>query len=123
MIGPTLQNLRPTADLVHRVLSVPRVATYALELFDNVSGLDAVHVAIGMGSGVCGLVFARNALGLNTEIIGACPRCARPVPLLELLEFLLYYYLLGISRNDAAILSNSSLNLSAFDSKLQQSTR
>lgn len=27
------------------------VASYALELFDNVSGLDAVYVPIGMGSG------------------------------------------------------------------------
>ena len=48
------------------------VASYALELFDNVPGLDAVYVPIGMGSGVCGLVAARNALGLNTEVIGVC---------------------------------------------------
>ena len=48
------------------------VASYALELFDNVSGLDAVYVPIGMGSGVCGVVAARDALGLNTEVIGVC---------------------------------------------------
>jgi threonine dehydratase len=48
------------------------VATYALELFDNVSDLDAVYVPIGMGSGVCGVVAARNALELNTEVIGVC---------------------------------------------------
>jgi threonine dehydratase len=48
------------------------VAIYALELFDNVSDLDAVYVPIGMGSGVCGVVAARNALGLNTEVIGVC---------------------------------------------------
>ena len=48
------------------------VASYALELFDNVSGLDAVYVPIGMGSGVCGVVAARNALGLNTEVVGVC---------------------------------------------------
>jgi threonine dehydratase len=48
------------------------VASYALELFDNVSGLDAVYVPVGMGSGICGVVAARNALGLNTEVIGVC---------------------------------------------------
>lgn len=48
------------------------VASYALELFDDVSGLDAVYVPIGMGSGICGVVAARNALGLNTDVIGVC---------------------------------------------------
>jgi threonine dehydratase len=48
------------------------VASYSLELFDNVPDLDAVYVPIGMGSGACGLVAARNALGLNTEVIGVC---------------------------------------------------
>jgi threonine dehydratase len=48
------------------------VASYALELFDNVADLDAVYVPIGMGSGACGLVAARNALGLDTEVIGVC---------------------------------------------------
>ena len=48
------------------------VASYALELFDSVSGLDAVYVPIGMGSGVCGMVAVRNALGLKTEVIGVC---------------------------------------------------
>jgi threonine dehydratase len=51
---------------------VQGVASCALELFDNVSGLDAVYVPIGMGSGVCGVVAVRNALGLNTEVIGVC---------------------------------------------------
>jgi threonine dehydratase len=48
------------------------VASYALELFDNVSELDAVYVPVGMGSGVCGVIAARDALGLNTEVIGVC---------------------------------------------------
>jgi threonine dehydratase len=48
------------------------VASYSLELFDNVPDLDAVYVPIGMGSGACGVVAARNALGLNTEVIGVC---------------------------------------------------
>lgn len=46
------------------------VASYALELFRAVRDLDTVFVPIGMGSGICGLIAARNALGLRTEIVG-----------------------------------------------------
>jgi len=46
------------------------VATYALELFEQAGSLDAVYVPIGMGSGACGLITVRDALGLKTEIIG-----------------------------------------------------
>jgi threonine dehydratase len=49
---------------------VKGVATYALELFASVGDLDAVYVPIGMGSGISGLIAARDALGLSTEIIG-----------------------------------------------------
>lgn len=53
----------------HRDL-VTGVATYALELFRAVANLDTVYVAVGMGSGICGLIAARDALGLSTEIVG-----------------------------------------------------
>jgi len=46
------------------------VSSYALELFQAVPKLDAVYVPIGMGSGICGTVAARNALGEATEVIG-----------------------------------------------------
>jgi len=46
------------------------VATYALELFRAVGGLDAVYVGVGMGSGISGLIGVRDLLGLKTEIIG-----------------------------------------------------
>ena len=46
------------------------VATYALELFEAVEELDTVYVPIGMGSGICGLIQARDLLGLDTEIVG-----------------------------------------------------
>jgi len=49
---------------------VAGVASYALELFDTVAKLDAVVVPIGMGSGACGVIAARDALGLDTEVIG-----------------------------------------------------
>lgn len=46
------------------------VATYGLELFQSVAGLDAVFVPIGLGSGFCGIAAAKEALGLKTKIIG-----------------------------------------------------
>jgi threonine dehydratase len=46
------------------------VATYSLELFRGAPELDAVYVPIGLGSGVCGAIFARDLLRLSTEIIG-----------------------------------------------------
>jgi len=52
------------------------VATYALELFRAVGGLDTIYVPIGMGSGICGLITARDLLGLKTEIVGVVARAA-----------------------------------------------
>jgi threonine dehydratase len=49
---------------------VKGVATYALELFRAAPPLDAVYVPIGLGSGICGLIMARDLLGLSTEIVG-----------------------------------------------------
>jgi len=63
------------AERLHLVRSfdstlIAGVASYALELFGGVPDLDAVYVPIGMGSGICGVVAARNALDLRTEVIG-----------------------------------------------------
>ena len=49
---------------------VAGVATYALELFRAVPDLHTVYVPIGCGSGICGLIAARDALGLATRIVG-----------------------------------------------------
>jgi threonine dehydratase len=46
------------------------VATYGLEFLRATPPLDTVYVALGMGSGVCGMMAARDALGLGTEVIG-----------------------------------------------------
>jgi threonine dehydratase len=45
-------------------------ATYALEFFQAAPRLDAVYVPIGMGSSICGMAAARDALNLTTEIVG-----------------------------------------------------
>jgi threonine dehydratase len=49
---------------------VAGVASYALELFRGAPPLDVVYVPIGCGSGICGLINARDALGIATRIIG-----------------------------------------------------
>lgn len=46
------------------------VATYALELFRGAPALDVLYVPIGLGSGICGCILARDLLGLRTEIVG-----------------------------------------------------
>ena len=46
------------------------VATYGLELFTAHPDLDVVYVPIGCGSGICGTIAARDALGLKTRIVG-----------------------------------------------------
>jgi threonine dehydratase len=49
---------------------VAGTATYALELFRATPALATVYVPIGLGSSICGVSAARNALGLKTEIVG-----------------------------------------------------
>ena len=49
---------------------VAGVGTYALELFRAVPAIETVYVPIGCGSGICGLISARDALHLATEIVG-----------------------------------------------------
>ena len=51
-------------------LLVHGVASYSLELLRKVPDLDVAYVPIGLGSGVCGMIAARNALGHRTEIVG-----------------------------------------------------
>jgi len=51
-------------------LLVCGVGTYALELFRAVPDLDTVYVPIGMGSGLCGVIAARDALELDTRVVG-----------------------------------------------------
>jgi threonine dehydratase len=51
-------------------LLVTGVATYALEFLSAAPALDTVYVPIGLGSGICGMLAARDALGLGTEVVG-----------------------------------------------------
>ena len=46
------------------------VATCGLELLHAVPDLDTVYVPIGLGSGIHGVISARDALGLKTQVVG-----------------------------------------------------
>ena len=46
------------------------VSTYALELMSAHNDLDTIYVPVGLGSGICGLIMARDLLGLKTKIVG-----------------------------------------------------
>ena len=62
------QGLYPVPPF-HREL-VRGVATYAWEMFRDKPDLDTVYVPIGCGSGICGVIAARDALGLSTRVVG-----------------------------------------------------
>ena len=51
---------------------VAGVAVSALEFLRQAPPLDTVYVPIGLGSGICAMIAARNALGLPTRIVGVC---------------------------------------------------
>jgi threonine dehydratase len=55
-------------------------ATYALEFLQGAPELERIYVPIGLGSSICGMAAARNALQLRTEIVGVvsamCPAYA-----------------------------------------------
>jgi len=51
-------------------LLVTGVASASLELFRAAPEIDTLYVPIGLGSGICAAIAARNALGLSTEIVG-----------------------------------------------------
>jgi threonine dehydratase len=65
-------------------LLVRGAASYGLELF-RAADLDTLYVPIGLGSGICGTIAARDALGLSTEIVGvvaaSAPAYARSIEL------------------------------------------
>lgn len=64
----------------HREL-VRGVATYAYELLSARPQIDTLYVPIGCGSGVCGCIAARDALGLETKIVGVVSENAQTAKL------------------------------------------
>jgi threonine dehydratase len=60
---------------MHRIPSFDRslvagVGTYAMEFLKNSPDLHTVYIPIGMGSGICGMMAARDALRLKTKVVG-----------------------------------------------------
>ncbi|HEY4163533.1 MAG TPA: threonine dehydratase [Dongiaceae bacterium] len=46
------------------------VASYGFELFSARPDLETVYVPIGLGSGICSVIAARDALGSKTKVVG-----------------------------------------------------
>jgi len=57
-------------------LLIKGVASYALELFRAVPDVETVYVPIGQGSGVCGTIAARDALGARARIVAVVAQAA-----------------------------------------------
>jgi len=51
-------------------LLVAGVATYAVEIFDDLPDVDVILVPVGGGSGACGCCIVRTALGSRAKVIG-----------------------------------------------------
>jgi len=75
MVAGATEGLFPVPPF-HREL-VRGVATYAWEMFTAKPDLDTVYVPIGCGSGICGVIAARDALGLATRVVGVVSEGAR----------------------------------------------
>jgi threonine dehydratase len=65
----------------HRVASFGAIAvhgtgTFAMEFFNGAPELDTVYVPIGLGSSICGVMAARDALGLKTKVVGVVAKDA-----------------------------------------------
>lgn len=52
------------------------VSTYSMELLTAAKNLDTVYVPIGLGSGICGMIAAREAMNLDTKIVGVVSKHA-----------------------------------------------
>jgi threonine dehydratase len=57
-------------------LLVKGISSYGLEMFRGMPKPDVVYVPIGLGSGICGVMAARDALGLKTAVVGVVSSCA-----------------------------------------------
>ena len=62
------ENLHMVASF-HPLL-VRGVASYSVELMKALPSLDVLYVPIGLGSGICGAIAAREALGHGVDIVG-----------------------------------------------------
>jgi threonine dehydratase len=52
------------------------VASYSLEFLKARPKLERVYVPVGLGTGICGMICARNALNLDVEIVGVVSTAA-----------------------------------------------
>ena len=70
---------RNLVSFLRSILTWSRVATYTAELLTAVPDLDVIYVPIGLGSGICGVMSARDALGSKADVIGVVAENAAPL--------------------------------------------
>lgn len=73
------QQLHPVPSFHHDLVTGNAVS--ALDFLSNCPPLDAVYVPIGLGSGICAMMAARNALTVSTRIIGVAAERAPGIAL------------------------------------------
>ncbi|RKT32788.1 threonine dehydratase [Roseovarius halotolerans] len=71
--------LFPVPPFHHELLR--GVASYGYELFTAHPDLDVVYVPIGCGSGICGTIAARDALGAKARVVGVVSERAQTAKL------------------------------------------
>ncbi|HXW05506.1 MAG TPA: threonine dehydratase [Vicinamibacterales bacterium] len=81
-VGPDFDAAREYVEEVHRARGlryvhsaneshlIAGVATYALEIFEDLPDVDVILVPIGGGSGACGCALVRSWLGSRARVIG-----------------------------------------------------
>ena len=69
-VGPLAEKKGLTIIPSYHPWLIAGVGTYALEMLRAEADLDTIYVPIGMGSGVSGVIAARDGLGLTTKIVG-----------------------------------------------------
>lgn len=73
------RRLHPVPSFHHNLVAGNAVS--ALHFLRHVPTLDVVYVPIGLGSGICAMMAARDALGLSTVIVGVAADAAPAIAL------------------------------------------
>jgi threonine dehydratase len=74
-----VRELHPVPSYHHDLVAGNAVSAFAF--LSAAPALDAVYVPIGLGSGICAMMAARDALGLSTKVVGVAAERAPAIAL------------------------------------------
>lgn len=75
-IGLSREHGMRYVDAANEPLLIAGVATYSLEVFEDLAGVDFILVPVGAGSGACGACIVAQAVSPATKVIGVGPSAA-----------------------------------------------